>query len=83
MLWVSWQIITNTVFVIDVNWPSLYRSFLDLFSFVNLDFVPWQSVGCASPFTYYTKFIVVTATPIGVFLLIVGLYLVPMYRKDR
>jgi hypothetical protein len=42
------QITTNLSFVVEVPWPAYYRSFLDLFSFVNLDFLPWQSLGCAT-----------------------------------
>jgi hypothetical protein len=33
---------------------------------VNLDFIPWQSVGCVSLFNYYTKFVTITITPIVV-----------------
>jgi hypothetical protein len=29
--------------------------FISTFNVVNLDFVPWQSVGCVSKFDYYTK----------------------------
>lgn len=29
--------------------------FINAFSLVNLDFIPWQSVGCVSLFDYYTK----------------------------
>jgi hypothetical protein len=34
-----------------VPWPDGFRKFLDLFQFVNLDFMPWQSLGCVTVFT--------------------------------
>jgi TRAP-type C4-dicarboxylate transport system permease small subunit len=77
------QILTNLAFVVDVPWPTIYSRFINLFSFVNLDFVPWQSVGCVSRFDFYTKLIITIVTPIGVlFLLIVG-YLVPKMITTR
>ena len=33
---------------------------------VNLDFMPWQSFGCVASFQYYTKFLIVSITPIVV-----------------
>jgi hypothetical protein len=45
--------------------------------------VPWQSLGCASPFNYYTKFLVVTLTPLGMFAAMILFYLLPLYYRDR
>jgi hypothetical protein len=39
---------------------------MNVFNVVNLDFVPWQSLGCASQFDYYTKLLVATLSPFGV-----------------
>jgi hypothetical protein len=30
---------------------------------VNLDFVPWQSVSCVTPFDFYTKLVAITLIP--------------------
>jgi hypothetical protein len=49
------QIVTNMAFVLDVKWPATYETFLSYFSFMNLDFVPWQSVGCVASYDYYIK----------------------------
>jgi len=47
-----------------------------------LDFVPWQSVGCVSPFDFYIKFVVVTCVPIGLLFIIMTFWFFPMYFLD-
>jgi len=49
---------------------------------VNLDFVPWQSVGCVTFFDYYTKLIVITMTPVGVLVALLLFFLLPSYYFD-
>jgi hypothetical protein len=71
------QITMNMAFVIDVEWPATYRSFLQIFSFVNLDFVPWQSVGCVTQFDWYVKYGMVVAAPVGALLLLWLVFLLP------
>lgn len=60
------QISSIIVTVVVVKWPTAFLDFINAFSFLNLDFVPWQSVGCISSFDFYTKMIVVCLTPLGV-----------------
>ena len=67
----------------DIPYPSYYQSFIDTFSFLQLDFVPWQSLSCVSPFSYYTKYITVMALPVGVAICIILFFLLPLYIRDR
>jgi len=76
------QIGTGLAFVVDIPWPSGFKSFMTLFAFVNLDFVPWQSLGCATKFTYFTKYQIAISIPVGVMLLLFFLFLLPMYVMD-
>ena len=46
------QVVTNMAFVLDLEWPAGFQSFISFFSFINLDFVPWQSVGCVAVIDY-------------------------------
>jgi uncharacterized membrane protein len=77
------QIATNLSFIVSVPWPSYYSSFIANFQFFNLDFIPWQSVGCVSGFDFYTKFLVITITPLVILAMIFLFYLLPMYWFDR
>ena len=64
------QICTTLTFALEIPWPSYYLDFIDLLSFVNLDFIPWQSVSCATKFRYYDKFLVIALLPILLTLLL-------------
>eukprot|EP00808_Paulinella_micropora_P002032 g81900.t1 len=77
------QICTNLTFVVDVPWPPLYARFINLFSFVNLDFVPWQSLGCVAAFDFYIRLMLTMATPIGVILLVVVGFLLPKLHSVK
>jgi len=77
------QIVTNVAFLNDVPWPTVYQTFINWFSVLNLDFVPWQSVGCVASINYYHKFLIVACTPIGVTLLILLLFFVPLWLLQR
>jgi uncharacterized membrane protein len=77
------QIVTNMAVVLDVAWPSYFQSFTSFFSWINLDFVPWQSVGCVSPFSFYSKLIAITVTPIGIVFLICVFFLAPLNYMAR
>jgi hypothetical protein len=56
------QISTNLTFILDIPWPSYYDKFLDFFDVVNLDFIPWQSVGCVAKFGFYDRYWLLTIT---------------------
>jgi hypothetical protein len=48
------QIVTNVAFIIDIPWPTYYQDFINVFTILNLDFVPWQSIGCVTSLNYCT-----------------------------
>jgi len=76
------QIIMNMAFVLDVEWPRTYTNFIAAFSFINLDFVPWQSVGCVTAFSYYTKLGLIALLPLLLTLALFVCYLLPRYFRD-
>lgn len=77
------QIGTTIVSTMDIPWPALFKSFLGLLNFVNLDFVPWQSVGCVAHVSYFTKLYMITSIPIAAFLALIFLYMLPLYLLAR
>ena len=67
----------------ELTWPSYYQSFIAVFKIFNFDFVPWQSLGCATRFDYYGRAVIVGCIPIVVMVLIVCFFFLPMYCMDR
>jgi len=75
------QIVLNMAFVLDVEWPPTYTSFISFFSFINLDFIPWQSVGCVTAFTFYQRHLITFfLLPMLVTVVFLG-FLLPSYRQ--
>jgi len=77
------QITTNLRLLTHVPWPRVYETFVGYLDFVNIDFVPWQSVGCVAFFDYYSRLLVITITPVVIFIALVLFFLVPTYIMDR
>lgn len=81
------QITTNLTFVVDTPWPRGYAKFVAFFDFLNLDFVPWNSVGCLTKLDYYEQLIIVTSMPLAVLFFIILLYVGPQllmnYRENK
>ena len=46
------------------------------FDVVNLDFIPWQNIGCLQPMSYYNKFLIYSGLPILVLFLLALMFLV-------
>jgi hypothetical protein len=81
------QITTNLTFVVDTPWPRGYAKFVAFFDFLNLDFIPWNSVGCLTQLDYYEQLIIVTTMPMVVLFFIVLCYVGPQllvnYRDNK
>jgi len=77
------QISMNMAFALDVDWPPTYASFIAAFSFVNLDFVPWQSVGCVTLMSFFVKYYIILVLPIVAVSAILLIFLVPSYYIDK
>jgi hypothetical protein len=77
------QIATNLAYVVEVPWPSYYSTFINAFDVVNLDFLPWQSVGCVSSLNFYVKFVMLTIIPLVILMFIAIFFLIPMCLLDR
>jgi hypothetical protein len=77
---VGWlQILTNLAFVLDVPWPRLYQTFIQLFDVVNFEFINFQSISCVQRIDFYFKFVLVTTVPIVLSLFIVLVFFVPRH----
>jgi IPT/TIG domain/Transient receptor potential (TRP) ion channel/Tyrosine-protein kinase ephrin type A/B receptor-like len=77
------QVTANLAFAVEVPWPSGYRDFMSVFSFITMDFVPWQSVGCVALLDYYQKLLVVCLTPLALMVILLFFYLLPSYICDK
>lgn len=70
------QINNSTVFQLKVPWPRIYQTFINFFSIVNLDFVPWQNLSCVTPYTFYDKYLALTILPVTAFLFFCGSFVI-------
>lgn len=77
------QIFTNLSMLLDVPWPQAFLGFLDVFNFVNLDFLPWQSIGCAATWTFLTKLTLIALVPPAIFAALILFYLFPLWVLDK
>lgn len=48
-----------------INWPRQFVDFIQFFSFLNFDFIPWQNLACAVTINYYTRILVVGLLPVA------------------
>lgn len=76
------QIITSAPFQAGVQWPSAYLAFIQNFQFVNFDFMPWSSLSCLAPIDHLTKSLIIGLVPIGLILLIVVFFVLPLQIMD-
>jgi hypothetical protein len=47
------------------------------------DFIPWQSVGCVTSLTYYSRYLTITLVPMGLVLMLCLLFLLPLWRASK
>lgn len=73
------QIATILPFQGGIRWPSAFADFISIFSFLNFDFMPWQSIGCVASINYYQKAIIVGCTPIAILLLLLAFFYLPLW----
>lgn len=53
-----------------VSWPKYWSQFISVFSFFNFDFVPWETLGCATSISYLQKAVIVGCIPVAAVLVI-------------
>lgn len=83
VLMLSTQILTTVSLLREVPWPIGFASFMKALKFINLDFVPFESLTCITGFDFYTKLFFATLTPPGLLLLLLLFFLVPSLIVDR
>jgi hypothetical protein len=55
-----------------------------MFDFVNMSFLPWNTLSCIDAIDYYTKMQIYTLTPIVILLGVVAMYALPnIYKANK
>lgn len=67
----------------DVSWPSAFTDFIEAFAIFNFDFIPWQTLGCAATFDYFTKAVIVGLIPIFVVVLLGIFFAINTFISDQ
>lgn len=65
------QLATALLSITSVNWPPTFQYFVSAFDFVNLNFLPWNYVGCVTRLRLFDKIMITSFFP-PLFLLIIG-----------
>lgn len=73
------QIVTNLATGLELRWPTSFKSFVQTFDFLNVDWILSNlvSTDCISSETYYYKFSMIVAVPPFIFTLIFFVFLLP------
>jgi hypothetical protein len=61
---------------------SYFQQFLNYFSWINLNLVPWNSLSCLTSINFYTKLTVGVLVPIGALILLAIVPTVMLYVAD-
>jgi hypothetical protein len=75
------QIVTNVASSIEIQWPSVFKSFLLYFNVVNFDFIlsDVTSSDCFQDVTYYRKYLIIVLVPIIILVTMMIFYVIPLY----
>lgn len=76
------QVMTALTDVVSARWPSYFKQMLSAFSFINLDFIPWNSLGCLFDINYFHKVVIATASAPAL-LVILAAGALPLYCRMR
>jgi hypothetical protein len=82
----TYQIVVDTSTSLNVNFPTMFRSFLSVFSVLNFDFFNVVALGCTTyDLNYLHELYVITLLPIGISLLLVLLFCIErcLYHMKR
>lgn len=77
------QIITNVTLNTEIPWPSAYTRLMNHLEWINLEFIPWQSVSCAAALDFFEWLFLYTLTPVGVLTLVFCLFYIPIRLRER
>lgn len=62
----------------DIVWPSYFQAFISKFAFFSFDFIPWQSLSCATELNYISKAWMVAVLPLVILFFLIVCYFVPL-----
>lgn len=77
------QLATAVTGVVDIEWPSGFKSVTDALTFINFDFVPWNTLSCVVQIDFYTKFWVMCVTPVLAMGMLAAGFFSLMWLLDR
>lgn len=77
------QVATIISFQGDVSWPKYFGAFISIFNVFNFDFLPWQTLGCATNITFFGKALIAGLLPLIVLLLLTCFYYIPVLFWDQ
>jgi len=77
------QILTSMVIGLEVRWPDNFKTFVQWFGPVNLDFFQATGVGCLWDSNYYDKLWLFCAMPVFLIAIVFGLYVCPTYIREH
>ena len=63
------QINSSLPHVLEVQWPQEWHSFVQKFSFVNIDIMSLIGISCIGGYNYYISFLIMVCLPVGILLL--------------
>jgi hypothetical protein len=58
------QVATALTILVDTPWPTGFSTFVSAFDIVNLSFIPWESVECATDLDWYIIMAITGAVPL-------------------
>jgi len=71
------QIITNLAVGLNIEWPTIFKAFLQAMNPANLDFVKFSSIDCIRRPSYYDQLILFALVPPVLLVLLIVLYFIP------
>lgn len=77
------QISTVIAFQGRIPWPTFFQQFVGYFAFINFDFIPWQSLACATRVTIFDKALIVGLLPLMALVALVLFYYLPSKVLSR
>lgn len=66
----------------DIPWPQAFADFISAFAIFNFDFIPWQTLTCASGINYFSKSVVVGMVPVIATVLLIIFFAVKSLLPD-
>lgn len=78
------QIASGLTSIATIPFPEIFKGFIQFLSFLNLDFIPWESVGCSvNGYNFFLRLVLTTVLPFAVAVCLLLFFFLPMYFVDK